>query len=221
MTISVVVPVYNGETTIYQLFNKVRKELEGSFSYKIILVCDPGTDNTMTVTESIATAFPENSIVLYNEKRLGQHGSILSGIEASSGDIVVTMDDDLQHDPVYIPALIEKQAEGDYDVVYAVFGKQAHGRLRNFASFLFRKLLIVGVPGICPWYSPFRLIKGNVARKLAGVARPYVFIDGMLGRLTGSFGAIDAEHMKRGGGRSAYGLFRLIKHAAMILWYYY
>jgi polyisoprenyl-phosphate glycosyltransferase len=220
MTLSIVIPVYNGETTIGQLNNFLKKELDGSFSYKIIMVCDQGKDNTANVVHSIIKDDPMHAEAWFPHTRLGQHRAILYGIEKSSSDFIVTLDDDLQHDPVYIKEMVKKQQEGDYDIVYAVFRTLSHNSLRNLASDSFRKLLTVSVQGICPWYSPYRLIRAGTAKKILESDTPYVFIDGLLGRVTDSFGAINAVHKERVGGRSAYTLFRLVRHAFFILWYY-
>jgi polyisoprenyl-phosphate glycosyltransferase len=220
MILSVVIPVYNGGTTIGELNRRLKKELNGSFSYKIIMVCDPCRDNTHEVVKGIVTSDPLHTEVWFNIKRMGQHKAILYGIEKSSGDFIVTLDDDLQHDPAYIKELVRTQNEKDFDVVYAVFRKLSHNRIRSLVSYLFRKVLTICVPGICPWYSPYRLIRKETAKKMLAFDKPYVFIDGYLGKVTDSFGAIDAIHMDRGGGRSAYTVFRLVRHACLILWYY-
>lgn len=220
MTLSVVIPVYKGEKTIAELNSKLKMELEGSFSYNIIMVCDGAPDGTMKEVRKVIEGSPEHTEGYFLKENLGQHRAILYGIEKCTGDFIVTMDDDLQHDPVYIKKMVEKQKEGDYDVVYTRFGKLSHTFFREAASKLFRRLLVRIVPRLFPCYSPFRLIRRETALKMAGYKIPYIFIDGILGMITTEFGFIGADHRERAAGRSSYNFCRLVRHAVLIIFYY-
>ena len=216
MKISVIVPVYNGEKTIRELFRRISAELDGSFQYEVIFVYDCGKDKSWEVITELIESYPENVKGFHFAGNYGQHNAILYGIKNASGDFIVTLDEDLQHDPAYIKPLIGKQQEGDYDVVYAVFNNLAHPRLRNITSQMLRWLLKLTVPGIFTDYSPYRIIRKETAEDITRLKSSYTFIDGYLGWVTKKFGTIKAKHFRRTNGDSSYSLYKLIKHAALI-----
>ena len=216
MKISVIVPVYNGEKTIRELFRRISAELDSSFQYEVIFVYDCGKDKSWEVITELIESYPEHVKGFHLARNYGQHNAILYGIKKSSGDFIVTLDEDLQHDPAYLKPLIRKQQEGNYDVVYAVFNNLAHPRLRDITSQMLRWLLKLTVPGIFPDYSPYRIIRKETAEDITRLKRSYTFIDGYLGWVTRKFGTIKAKHFRRTNGNSSYSLYKLIKHAALI-----
>ncbi len=220
MDISVVVPVYNGEKTITGLFERICGELEGKYSYEVIFVHDHGNERSREVIERIVANKPEVARGYFLPINTGQHKAILAGIRESTGDFIITMDEDLQHDPAYIIPLMEKQKEGGYDVVYAKFIKLEHHGLRVRMSEFLRFILRIIVPGLYHYYSPFRLIRRDIAMKILPLYYSYTFIDGSLGTVTDNFGYIDAIHHRRPDGESSYSYYRLLKHALLITWNY-
>jgi len=216
MDVSVVVPVFNGEKTIEELYERIKKVLSGRFSYEVIFVHDRGSELSREVIGKIEKEYPENVKGLYLKSNVGQHRAILEGIRIAEGDFVVTMDEDLQHDPAYIPLLKEKQAEGGYDVVYAKFRKLKHPGMRVLLSELLRDILRRIIPGLFPHYSSYRLIRKEIAQKMLALNSKYVFIDGYLAKLTERFGYIEADHHRRADGQSSYSYLKLIRHAVLI-----
>src|ERR1039458_4987019 len=131
--ISVVVAVYNSESSLKELLAELTCVLEPiGQPYEIILVNDGSRDKSwLVVSESAQT---RTSIVGINLMRnFGQHNALLCGIRAARYSKVVTLDDDLQNPPAEIPRLLEKFAEG-YDVVYGAPVRQRHGFWRDCAS---------------------------------------------------------------------------------------
>ncbi|HPP93569.1 MAG TPA: glycosyltransferase [Bacteroidales bacterium] len=216
MDISVVVPVYNGEKTIGELYARIKKFLDGRFLYEVIFVYDYGSEGSREVIGKLEKEYPENVKGLYLKSNVGQHRAILEGIRIAEGEFVITMDEDLQHDPAYIPLLKEKQAEGGYDVVYAKFRKLKHPGMRVWLSELLRDILRRIIPGLCPHYSSYRLIRKEVAQRMLALNSGYVFIDGYLAKLTERFGYIEADHHRRADGQSSYSYLKLIRHAVLI-----
>ncbi len=216
MDISVIVPVYNGENTIEELFERTVNVLGGRYSFEVIFVHDSGTRGSREVISRLASAFPGRVKSIYLLLNGGQHSAILEGIKVAQGDFIVTMDEDLQHDPAFIPVLKEKQSEGSHDVVYARFRKLEHPCIRARMSKLVRDILLKIIPGLCPYYSPYRLIRRETALGMFSLRNGYDFIDGYLARLTDRYGFIDAEHYRRADGKSSYSYRKLIKHAVLI-----
>src|SRR3989338_4411707 len=110
--ISIVIPVYNEEENVISLYNQIVEALGSqSFSYEIIFSDNASTDSTV---EKLRT-LPRLTLLLLS-RNFGQTSNLDAAIHESKGDIVVTMDGDLQNDPKDIPTLIAKINEG-YDVV--------------------------------------------------------------------------------------------------------
>jgi len=216
MKLSVVIPVYNGEYTLEKLHNRLKKELKDMISYEVIFVYDCGKDKSWNIIKELVKDNPGTVKGYHLNKNYGQHDAILFGLGKSESDFIVTMDEDLQHDPVYIKELLKKQKEGDYDVVYAVFKSAKHPGLRNLTSDVLRKVLKVIIPGIFPDYSPYRLMKKDIAQSLTKLHNSYTFIDGYLGWIKPKFGTIKAIHNKRTAGKSSYSVYRLLKHALFV-----
>lgn len=217
MDITVIVPVFNGGKTIVELNDRISLALNDSFTYEILYVHDHGKDNSLEVIEALVLNHPDVVRGFSLDRNYGQHNAILFGISKAKGKYIITLDEDLQHDPAVIIKLVEKQREGDYDVVYAMFEKLKHPDFRIRTSELLRRVLRTIVPGIFPGYSPYRLIKKDVAVKMLIMNDSYTFIDGYLARLTSSFGFVNADHFTRASGESSYSYFRLFRHASLII----
>ena len=216
MDISVIIPVYNGGKTIPELFRRLKEELEHNYIYEIIYVYDCGRDNSWSVITDIIKNNPGKVKGFRLSRNYGQHNAILYGIKEARGDFIITLDEDLQHDPSLIRKLTEKQKEGNFDVVYARFRKLKHPGLRIGTSELLRRILKRIVHRLYPGYSPFRLIKNEIAKKIIFLKNSYTFIDGYIGMVTENIGDIDAEHFRRADGVSSYSYFKLFRHAIMI-----
>ncbi len=109
--LSIIIPVLNEEGNVIPLFKEIEESLLGKYSYETIFIDDGSTDNTF---QNLLSLKPLKVIRL--RKRFGQSSAIDAGIKASKGEIIVTLDGDMQNNPFDIPLLIEKLEEG-YDVV--------------------------------------------------------------------------------------------------------
>jgi glycosyltransferase involved in cell wall biosynthesis len=115
--ISVVIPVYNSELILPLLAKRLEPVLASlAGHYEVLFVNDGSRDQSWKVIQELSRSFPwVRGINLM--RNYGQHNALLAGIRAARFDIVVTMDDDLQHPPEEIPKLLAKLHEG-FEVVY-------------------------------------------------------------------------------------------------------
>lgn len=137
---SVVIPIYNEEDTIPELYNR----LENVFSkigesYEIVFVNDGSRDNSMDVLKKYAAKNKSVKVIEFS-RNFGLQIAYSAGIDHASGEAVVVMDGDLQDPPELIPDLIAKWKEG-YDVVYTIKTKRKENFLKRFAFASFYRIL--------------------------------------------------------------------------------
>src|SRR5262245_14108559 len=113
---SIVVPLYNEETNVRILYERIVQAMqEIPDGYQIIFVDDGSRDGTYKVVSEICNQ--DASVVLVRLRRnFGQTPALQAGFDFARGDIIISMDGDLQHDPAEIPTFIAKINEG-YDIV--------------------------------------------------------------------------------------------------------
>jgi glycosyltransferase involved in cell wall biosynthesis len=199
-TISIVVPTYNGENTLSDLTNQIADAL-ASIDYELILVDDGSPDNSWSVIARL-TKLDKSIVAIKLRKNAGQDNAIMAGLSMAHGEYVVIMDDDLQHSPYDIPALLAKCREG-YDICYAHFQIKNQSWWKNAGSWLNGVMavwLLHKPPHI--YLSPFQIIKGDVVKELLNYHGPYPYIQGLLLQVTNNVSQIAAvhHHRKRGNG---------------------
>lgn len=215
MEISVVVPVYRAGEGLVELHQRLTATLQRLTSeYEIILVEDCGGDNSWEVIARLAERDPHVRGIRFS-RNFGQHAATICGIAKSSGDWVVTIDDDLEQDPEDMVALIDKAREG-YDLVYGVYGERSHSRWRNFTSEVARKLFSIAIPSLNREYTSFRVLRQTVAQALPCFDSPYPFIDGYLSWVTHRYATVTVAHGARARGVSNYTLRKLVTHTVNI-----
>ena len=143
-TVSVVVPVYQGEKTISTLVSELAPYVDVSTSpsgikyviNEVLLVHDSGPDNSAKVINDLSTKLDWVRPV-WLSRNFGQHAATLAGMSASVSDWIVTLDEDGQHDPKEIAKLLDTAVTENSQLVYGKFaGGAMHSRLRNFFSAL-------------------------------------------------------------------------------------
>ncbi len=211
--ISVVVPVYRSEPILPELVRRLEPVLlELAENFELILVNDCSPDRSWDMISNLAAQYPWiHPINLM--RNYGQHNALLCGIRAARYDIVVTMDDDLQHPPEEIPKLVAVLAGGS-DVVYGTPQQEQHGFGRDIAS-LVTKLTLQNVMGaeIARQVSAFRAFRSQVTKAFAHYEGSFVSIDVLLTWGTNRFAAIPVAHKPRQQGASGYTFRKLMTHA--------
>ena len=146
-------------------------------------------------------------------RNYGQHNALLCGVRAAQFNRVVTMDDDLQHPPDEIPALLAKLDEG-YDVVYGTPIRQQHSLWRKLASY-FTRLALQSTMGVenARKVSAFRAFRTQLRTAFERYESPFVILDALLAWGTTRFTSIAVQHDPRHSGKSNYTFKMLLIHA--------
>ena len=217
MNCSVVIPVYRGEETLEPLVKRLGDVLPlVAEDYEVILVNDGSPDKSWEVIERLAGQHEwVHGIALM--RNYGQENATLCGIRAARCDVIVTMDDDLQHNPEDLPKLLTKLDEG-YDVVYGGPRTRGHVWWKSFLSVLVKRIVssMVGLPAIRDM-SSYKAFRADLKKAFATINTPDVQIDGLLSMATTRFAAVEIEEAARQAGRSNYNFSKLIKVSLLIL----
>ncbi len=215
--ISVVIPVYNSEMILPVLIDRLIPALKKiTDKFEILLINDGSRDNSWHVVSKLAGK--NRQIIGFNLMRnFGQHNALLCGIRNARNDIIITMDDDLQHPPEEIHKLVSKLQEG-FDVVYGIPYKKVHALWRNFFSWFTKTVLskILGIKSI-KTISAFRAFKRDLRKAFENFESPNILIDALLTWGTNNFGTIEVKEETRSIGHSNYTFAKLIRIALMVL----
>ncbi|MCI5773768.1 MAG: glycosyltransferase [Erysipelotrichaceae bacterium] len=136
MKYSFVIPCYNSENTISIVVNEIaetmNKENITSFDYEIVLINDYSKDNTGKIIKQLAQTH-NNITAIQFSKNFGQDSACLAGYAQTSGQYIITLDDDGQTPACEVMTLINKLEEG-YDVVFGKYPQKHHSKFRNWGS---------------------------------------------------------------------------------------
>ncbi|MBS1150439.1 MAG: glycosyltransferase, partial [Myxococcaceae bacterium] len=228
LSLSFVVPVYRGEKHLAELVARqeaFRAQLESSGAsvrlIEVIFVCDEPADGSAALLGSLARERPWISII-HLAKNSGQHAATAAGMLHTSGDWVVTMDEDGQHDPFRVPALFEATLPRSFDICYAASSSAVHSRWwRNASSRLAKRLTawVVADPFV-PMFNSFRLIRGEIARAAGALAGHDLYLDVALRWLTDRTCTAQIE-MKDPRVDSGYRLGSLLSHFRKLVMTYH
>ena len=226
--VSLVIPVYRGASFLSDLANAVEQvrldwEIQGApfVLSEAIFVDDASTDDSTRILAKLQTEFPWIRIIQLS-RNFGQHLATVAGVLHTSGDWVCTLDEDLQHPPESIPALLTYAVTHSLDVVYAKPINPVHeSPFRDMGSRLFKSLnrRLTGNPHVRRFNS-FRLIRGSIARSAAAVSSAETYYDIALSWFTNRIGRFPLElkdwrfieHRQSG-----YNLTGLMRHARRML----
>ncbi len=210
LDVSVVVPVYGGEQTLRALAEQLHSSLtQAGLRYELLLVCDRPRDGSWAVAKALATSSPHVRAWLL-QRNFGQHPATLLGIRSARGAILVTMDEDLQHDPRDVPALVQAAKTGEA-LVYGVSAELHHGLFRNSASRLLKWFMAryLGVQN-AQHLSAFRAFPQQLRQAFEHYRSPNVAVDVLLSWAGPPVQVVRCAHAPRAAGRSGYTLAKLL-----------
>ena len=209
MDLSIVIPLYNEEENVEPLYAQLKAALEGvGREYEIIIVDDGSTDGSFDVLKRLHED-DEHLKVIRFRRNFGQTAAFAAGFDRSQGEVVITMDADLQNDPADIPLLLEKIEEG-YDVV-------SGWRLHRQDPFLTRRLpsmianwLISQVTGVHlhDYGCSLKAYRREVVKNVQLYGELHRFIPAIANWMGVSVAEVPVRHYARRFGKSKYGLSR-------------
>lgn len=215
MNLSIVVPVYRGETLVKPLVERLSKSLPAiSNKYEVILVNDGSPDDSWGVIERLSKEYEwVRGICLM--RNYGQHNATLCGVRLARYEVTVTMDQDLQHLPEEIPALLTELEKG-FDVVYGSPKKLPQGVVRNLLTSIIKRVLssIMGVNSIKN-ISAFRAFRTRLRSAFENFQSPAMIIDVLLSWGTTRFTSVEVDIAEAHS--SNYNFAALVKTALLIL----
>ena len=215
MNLSVVVPVYKGESLIEPLVLELNRSLPAfTENYEIILVNDGSPDNSWAVIRRLVDNY--NCVRgIRMMRNYGQHNATLCGVRLARHEVTVTMDQDLQHRPEDIPLLLAKLEEG-YDVVYGAPKKLPQGFIRNLMTASIKQILarVIGAPSVRN-VSAFRAFRTNLREAFVNFQSPTLILDVLLSWGTARFTSVPVNIAQAE--RTSYNFRMLVRTAMLIL----
>ena len=219
--VSIVIPVYQGEHTLGPLVEEIAllavpTLTEGGHEFQVtelLLVHDKGPDRSDEVIRRLAAAHDFIRPV-WLSRNFGQHPATLAGMASSSGDWIVTMDEDGQHDPSDIGAFLDVALNQGSQLVYAEpVNNPPHNMLRNgtsrLAKWVFSTFLTGNSDGV---FQSYRLVLGEIGRSVAAYAGSGVYLDVAMGWVAGPTASCPVRLREEGARRSGYSTRALLSH---------
>jgi dolichol-phosphate mannosyltransferase len=206
--LSVVVPAYNEEANVDQLYERVRSVLDGlGVGWELIFALDPSSDRSEEMILALREIDPRVKLLRFS-RRFGQPMATLAGLEASTGDAVVVIDCDLQDPPELIPELVERWREG-YDVVYAQRRSREGETLakRIVSAVGYRVIARIAEVEIPPNTGDFRLMSRRVVGHIVAMKESHGFLRGLVALVGFRQTSVLYDRERRAGGTGKYNRF--------------
>lgn len=210
-TVSVVIPVFNEERNLPDLIDRTLAACRGmQRDFEIILVDDGSRDDSGKLIAAAVEKHAGEVIGVMLNRNYGQHAAVMAGFAHARGDIVVTLDADLQNPPEEIPRLVAKICEG-YDVVGSIRTPRHDSLFRRFFSMLVNRMT-ASVTGIVmhDYGCMLRAYRRNVVQAMLQCHERSTFIPVLANSFARKTTEIEVRHSQRRGGESKYSLWKLI-----------
>jgi glycosyltransferase involved in cell wall biosynthesis len=209
--VSIVVPLYNEEENIEPLYKALKSVMDNEGNpYELLFVDDGSTDRTLTILRQFSQQ-DRNTRLLSFRRNFGQTAAFAAGFDHAKGDVIVTMDGDLQNDPADIPKMLS--LIGEYDIV-------SGWRLKRKGSFLKRRLpsmianwLISTVTGVKlhDYGCSLKAYKADVVKNIQLYGEMHRFIPAVANWYGVRIAEVETNHKPRFRGKSKYGLSRTLR----------
>ena len=221
-SIAVVIPVFRSAHHLNEVTSEIITTIQESnqilkmkyYLSKIVLVDDGSTDGSSEVIQMLQ----KNPLIsgVFLNRNYGQHAAIFAGVLTTQEDVIITMDEDGEHDPKMIEKMIEKMENSNADVVYAKFQYKTFNMKELLSSASKRVIAFLASEPNIRFISSFRVIKGSIFRSAAVYANNGSFLDISLSWITQKVEVVDG--FKRDSNRSStYDFRKLMSHFGNLL----
>lgn len=218
--LSVVIPVYNSENLLAELYSRIKTVLDNTdMSYEVIFSEDCSMDNSWGVLQELNAKDPGIITAIQLSKNYGQHNATLCGLSFAKGQLIITMDDDLQHPPEEIIKLLNAYQDENADVIYGDLNKKQHSMVRNAGSYFVKKVSKHLRKGQGKG-SSFRLINRKIVDKLIEHNQYFIFIDELILWYTNKIEFTPVKHEKRKHSKSNYTRGKIWKLFSNLIFFY-
>jgi glycosyltransferase involved in cell wall biosynthesis len=209
-TVSIVIPVYDEQESVLILYRSIKEVMDGiKRGYEIVFVDDGSRDGTLKALEEIQKADARVVVVSFR-RNFGQTAALAAGFEYADGDIIITMDADLQNDPRDIPKLLEKIR--DHDVVSGWRKKRKDKLITRRLPSMTANWLISRVTGVSlhDYGCTLKAYRKEVIKNVRLYGEMHRFIPAIASWFGASVAEVETTHHPRRFGRSKYGLSRTV-----------
>ena len=210
-SLSIVIPVFNEEANLPELLKRCLAAGEASgLPFELILVDDGSSDNSSGLIGEACAQHPGRVVGVILNRNYGQHAAVMAGLEQSRGDIVVTLDADLQNPPEEIPRLVATAQQG-FDVVGTVRVPRQDSLFRKIASYMVNKAVQRATGVVMHDYGcMLRAYRRPIVNTMLQCHERSTFIPVLANSFARRTTEIEVHHAKRRDGDSKYSLMKLI-----------
>jgi len=212
MTLSIIIPVYNGASSIERLVLELAQlKVEGGV--EVVLVNDCSPDDSWAIIQRLHQSAPMPILAVDLARNFGEHNAVMAGYAVANGEFLINIDDDFQNPPSEVIKLLEyARAHPELDVIYTKYAKKQHSFFRNLGSWFNDKManFLLDKPKHL-YLSSFRCINRFLRNEVLRYTGPYPYIDGIILEHTQRIGTLEVKHDARSEGPSSYTLRKLIR----------
>lgn len=209
--VSLVIPVFNEQANLPELIQRCLKVGQAlPYEFEIVLVDDGSADDSARIIAAAAERDPGHVVGVLLNRNYGQHAAVTAGLARARGDVVVTLDADLQNPPEEIPKLLEGISAG-CDVVGGVRRLRQDSRFRVAASRLMNKLMrrMTGIY-VGDYGCMLRAYRRDIVDAILACNERSAYIPALANSFAGNIGEVSVEHAERRAGESKYRLWSLV-----------
>lgn len=218
--LSLVIPLYNEVDNVARLFDALEKALQG-LDYEAVLVDDGSTDGTGEALDAGAQRLGQHYKIIHLQRNFGQTAAMQAGIDAAQGEIIVTMDGDLQNDPSDIPMLLALLEEQDMDVVAGWRKRRQDGLFLRKIPSRIANWLIGAMTGVQlhDYGCTLKAFRASVLKPVRLYGEMHRFIPAWLATqtYTNRITEVPVKHHPRTAGQSKYGISRTLRVAVDLI----
>src|SRR5437660_897150 len=197
--LSIVVPVYNGASSIGELVGAL-EELQIPGGHEIVLVNDGSPDDSLAVCRGLVERARVPMLLVDLSRNYGEHNAVMAGLRHTSGAHVTTMDDDLQNPPEEVERLLAFAQQSGHEVIYTYYDEKRHAAWRNLGSRFTNWVAGFVIDKPKGFYlSSFRCMSAFIVREVARYEGPFPYVDGLILQVTQDIDRLLVRHLPRAG----------------------